>query len=211
METFTLAGSAYPSELQEITLALWTDLRDAGGLRERLIKAPSMDDAERRALDFAFLDARMASPRFDILCATSFKLIYSSQCTEPTLTEVFPSSMQILSRDQVLTAAHQAILSAAQGELRTQTVHSETIDHLNPTSNVSFARGLIVRKGGPPVSPDLWEADIEYIAVRYQIRLKSDDIHPSAHLPAFRLARASGGLASAPNPLRRCSFASATR
>jgi len=101
METYTLPATAYPADLQQITLALFADLPDAGALRERLIKAPSMDEAERRQLDFAFLNPKL-----------------------------------IASRDQVLTAAHQAILSAAQGELRTQTVHSELIDHLNPTSNI---------------------------------------------------------------------------
>jgi hypothetical protein len=43
---------------------------------------------------------------------------------------------KIVSRSHLLAAAHQAILSAAQGDLHTQTVHSEVISHLNPTSNV---------------------------------------------------------------------------
>ncbi|CAD6578412.1 MAG: hypothetical protein CYPHOPRED_000573 [Cyphobasidiales sp. Tagirdzhanova-0007] len=109
METYTLPTPAYPAELGEITLALWTNIASASELRQRLVAASMMQGTEaaavREKLDFAFIDGTM-----------------------------------IVSRQHILTAAHQAILGAAQGELRTQTVHSELIDHLNPTTNI--AEGL---------------------------------------------------------------------
>ena len=48
----------------------------------------------------------------------------------------FLDGSMIASVEHVLTAAHAAILSASRGDLRTQTIHSELIDNLNPTSNV---------------------------------------------------------------------------
>lgn len=67
MESYTLPSDAFPSELQEITLALWTGLTDAAGLRQRLIAASTMQgdqgEAERKRLDYAFLDSKMVSRR----------------------------------------------------------------------------------------------------------------------------------------------------
>ncbi|KAL7004201.1 hypothetical protein EMMF5_006269 [Cystobasidiomycetes sp. EMM_F5] len=105
MESYVLPAQAYPDELQEITLALWTDVVNAAEVRQRFIAASTMAGdqgiLERQLLDFAFLDGSM-----------------------------------IASRDHILTAAHNAILGAAQGDLKTQTVHSEIIHHLNPASNI---------------------------------------------------------------------------
>ena len=65
METYTLPVLAYPAELCSISMALFCDIESAAGLRKRLIAASSMEgsagDVERRAVDFAFLDARMVS------------------------------------------------------------------------------------------------------------------------------------------------------
>lgn len=64
MESFLLPSSAYPPELREITLALWhTNKETASRLRTRLIQASTTEgadgDAERKRLDFAFLDGKM--------------------------------------------------------------------------------------------------------------------------------------------------------
>ncbi|KAK9897420.1 CGI-121-domain-containing protein [Cystobasidium minutum MCA 4210] len=109
MESYALPTPAYPAELAEISFALFVNMEGSAALRQRLIKASTMEGdegiTERQRVDFAFLDAKM-----------------------------------IASRDQLLPAAHQSILAAAQGELQTQTIHSEIISNLNPTSNV--AEGL---------------------------------------------------------------------
>ena len=130
METYTLPTPAYPAELGEITLALWTNIASASELRQRLVAASMMQGTEaaavREKLDFAFIDGTMVCPSqpFNAVLelGTEMDCLYRPQ---------------IVSRQHILTAAHQAILGAAQGELRTQTVHSELIDHLNPTTNVS--------------------------------------------------------------------------
>lgn len=66
MECYTLPTPAYPAELCEITLTLWTDLANASKLRQRLIDASIMQGpegtAERKNLDFAFLDGNMVCP-----------------------------------------------------------------------------------------------------------------------------------------------------
>jgi EKC/KEOPS complex subunit CGI121/TPRKB len=63
MESYALPNPAYPTELSEISLALFTDLQEAALLRERLIKASTMEGeeglTERSTLNFAFLDAKM--------------------------------------------------------------------------------------------------------------------------------------------------------
>jgi EKC/KEOPS complex subunit CGI121/TPRKB len=44
--------------------------------------------------------------------------------------------MKITSMEHLRTAVYQAVLAAAQGGLRTKTVHSEIIWALNPSNNV---------------------------------------------------------------------------
>ena len=63
MESYALPTPAYPPELSEISLALFTDLQEASLLRERLVKASTMEGnegiTERSTLNFAFLDAKI--------------------------------------------------------------------------------------------------------------------------------------------------------
>lgn len=65
MESYVLPAQAYPDELQEITLALWTDVVNAAEVRQRFIAASTMAGdqgiLERQLLDFAFLDGSMVS------------------------------------------------------------------------------------------------------------------------------------------------------
>lgn len=65
MESYALPIPAYPPELSEISMALFTDLQDAAGLRLRLIKASTLEGdegvQERKNVDFAFLDGKMVS------------------------------------------------------------------------------------------------------------------------------------------------------
>ena len=66
MEFYTLPSPAYPEDIREIALGLWTDLPSAQDLRARLIAASTMPgdegDRERAALDFAFLEGRAVRP-----------------------------------------------------------------------------------------------------------------------------------------------------
>ena len=63
MESYSLPTPAYPAELAEISFALFIDLSDAASLRQRLIKASTMEGVagidERKSVDFAFLDGKM--------------------------------------------------------------------------------------------------------------------------------------------------------
>ncbi|CEQ40545.1 SPOSA6832_02185 [Sporobolomyces salmonicolor] len=89
-----------------VHLALFTGIKNAAALRQRLVHASTLPDddngtAERAAVDFAFIDAAM-----------------------------------ITSRLHVLTAIHQALLARSQGVLKTKTLHSEVIWMLEPGTNV---------------------------------------------------------------------------
>ncbi|GAA5898164.1 hypothetical protein JCM5296_002009 [Sporobolomyces johnsonii] len=102
METYPLhhAGST-------VHLALFTGIKNAPALRQRLVHASTLPDddngtAERAAVDFAFVDAAM-----------------------------------ITSRLHVLTAIHQALLARSQGTLKTKTLHSEVLWMLEPGTNIS--------------------------------------------------------------------------
>ncbi|GAA5924399.1 hypothetical protein JCM1841_001689 [Sporobolomyces salmonicolor] len=90
-----------------VHLALFTGIKNAAALRQRLVHASTLPDddngtAERAAVDFAFIDAAM-----------------------------------ITSRLHVLTAIHQALLARSQGVLKTKTLHSEVIWMLEPGTNIS--------------------------------------------------------------------------
>ena len=54
-----------PPELSTVYVALVTEVANAAQLRARLVKAATMDgaegDAEREAVNFAFIDARLVS------------------------------------------------------------------------------------------------------------------------------------------------------
>ncbi|KAI9059004.1 CGI-121-domain-containing protein [Trametes sanguinea] len=106
METFRY--SHLPPELSTVHIALFTDVTNSTALRSRIVRASQLEgpdgDAEREAVNFAFIDARL-----------------------------------ICSRLHLQTAIYQAILSQAQGSLRTKTVHSEILWALNPTNNITEA------------------------------------------------------------------------
>ena len=74
METYNYPQ--FPPELANIYVALFTDVSDAAHLRARLIKAATMDgpegEAEREAVNFAFVDARLVS---EIFCIDTAELI----------------------------------------------------------------------------------------------------------------------------------------
>ena len=75
METFRY--SHLPPELSFVHVALFTDVSNAAQLRARIVRASQLQgpdgDAERQAVHFAFIDARLVSdlsPRV-ILCSVS--------------------------------------------------------------------------------------------------------------------------------------------
>lgn len=86
MEFYTLPSPAYPEDIREIALALWTDLSSAQDLRARLVAASTMPgdegDCERAALDFAFLDGRAVRPNTSATFCSR-----PSQCCHLALTE----------------------------------------------------------------------------------------------------------------------------
>lgn len=63
MESYALPTPAYPAELAEISFALFVNMEGSAALRQRLIKASTMEGdegiTERQRVDFAFLDAKM--------------------------------------------------------------------------------------------------------------------------------------------------------
>ncbi|KAI0057743.1 CGI-121-domain-containing protein [Artomyces pyxidatus] len=106
METFTYTH--FPAQSSVVHIALFTSVGNAKDIRARIVKASTLGgpegDAERGAVNFAFIDARL-----------------------------------VTSRLHLQTAVYQAILSEAQGSLRTKTVHSEILWALNPSNNISEA------------------------------------------------------------------------
>ncbi|KAG1811259.1 CGI-121-domain-containing protein [Suillus subaureus] len=91
-----------------VHVALFDDVTNAAAIRSRIVQAArnlGVDgNTERKAVNFAFIDARLISS---------------------------PLHLQ--------TAIYQALLSEAQGQLRTKTVHSEILWALNPTNNITEA------------------------------------------------------------------------
>jgi EKC/KEOPS complex subunit CGI121/TPRKB len=114
-----------PDELSSVNLWLFKEVQNAAELRTRLQQASFMEgsqgEMERETLNFAFLDASKVRP-------------YKRAVTKTSLTR-----QQICSLRHALTATHQALLSAAQGSLRTPTVHSEILWNLSPSTNIADA------------------------------------------------------------------------
>ncbi|KAJ7081371.1 CGI-121-domain-containing protein [Mycena belliarum] len=86
----------------------------------------------------------------------------------------FIEARLITSADHLRTAIYQAVLAAAQGGLRTKTVHSEIIWALNPTNNITEAMRrygvsdttsalVVVRIAGPELLPASVEADMDAV------------------------------------------------
>ncbi|KAJ7366556.1 kinase binding protein CGI-121-domain-containing protein [Mycena albidolilacea] len=84
----------------------------------------------------------------------------------------FIEARLITSVEHLRTAVYQAVLAAAQGGLRTKTVHSEIIWALNPSNNISEAMRrygvsdttaslVVVRIGGPELLAEDVERDMD--------------------------------------------------
>ncbi|KAL1747756.1 kinase binding protein CGI-121-domain-containing protein [Schizophyllum fasciatum] len=59
MDSFTFAH--VPPELSVCHTALYTGVKNAGAIRARIVAAATAGDAERAAVDFAFVDARLVT------------------------------------------------------------------------------------------------------------------------------------------------------
>ncbi|TFK64722.1 CGI-121-domain-containing protein [Pluteus cervinus] len=140
METYTF--NAYPDHLNTAHVALFHNLKNAAALRAQIrAAATSPDEADRDAVNFAFVEPRL-----------------------------------ITSRLHLQTAIAQASLAAAQGNLRTKTVHSEILWALNPTNNITEALRrygnsdtsttlLVVRVGGMDVPAETVLKQMNEVAI----------------------------------------------
>jgi len=121
METF-----AYPHFSSTVHVALFVHVTNSAKLRARIIRASTLDgvegQAEREAVNFAFVDAR---------------LVRHCLCTIVWTLRLRVTATQVTSILHIQTAITQALLAAVQNALRTKTVHSEVIWALNPSNNVS--------------------------------------------------------------------------
>ncbi|THH16927.1 hypothetical protein EW146_g3798 [Bondarzewia mesenterica] len=128
METYTYPH--FPANASVVHVALFTSVTNGKDLRARIVKASTLDgptgDAERVAVNFAFIDARLVSE------------VPSSANSVPDRLVSGPRS-QITSRLHLQTAIYQAILAEVQSSLRTKTVHSEMLWALNPSNNITEA------------------------------------------------------------------------
>ncbi|KAM0745763.1 CGI-121-domain-containing protein [Meredithblackwellia eburnea MCA 4105] len=101
METYPLQHGT------TVTLALFTDVKNAPQIKDRLVNASTLPDdaegnAEREALNFSFLDASM-----------------------------------VTSRIHVLTAVSQALIAQSHQALKTKTLQSEVLYELEPGTNIT--------------------------------------------------------------------------
>lgn len=133
--TFNAAMESYPLPYAQSTayLSLYA-VRNAAELRSRLVAASQLPDdergnEERRAVDFAFVDAKMVRVGFYQSSLSRLRL-------SPGRGMDLTSMPQITSRLHALTAVQQALLARADGTLKTKTVHSEVLWMLEPGSNV---------------------------------------------------------------------------
>ena len=120
METF-----AYPHFSSTVHVALFLYVTNAAELRARIIRASTLEgvegEAEREAVNFAFVDARLVRHGFMYNCVDLRLIVAATQVTSVL---------------HIQTAITQALLAAVQNNLRTKTVHSEVIWALNPSNNV---------------------------------------------------------------------------
>jgi EKC/KEOPS complex subunit CGI121/TPRKB len=118
---------AYPHfSSSAVHVALFVNVTNAAKLRSRIIRASTLQgaqgEAEREAVNFAFVDARLVCyQRRSTFIDSAIKSCRS----------------QVTSLLHIQTAITQALLAATQNTLRTKTVHSEVIWALNPNNNVS--------------------------------------------------------------------------
>lgn len=123
---------AYNNFQAKVHLALFTSVANSKEIRERIIKASTADgangDAERAAVNFAFVDAKLV---FSVIGYHLFDIL---------------RLLKIASPRHLLTATYQSMLAESQQALKTKTVHSEIIWSLNPTNNVSHISSCLLRK-----------------------------------------------------------------
>lgn len=104
-----------------IYAAKFKHVKNAGAIRERIVKAATMEgpegDKERDAVNFAFINAKLVS-------------------SPPSSNPYSSTSPQITSTLHLQTAAVQALFAQSGESMRTKTLHSEIIWNLNPTNNV---------------------------------------------------------------------------
>lgn len=131
MESYPLTYAA-----STVHLCLFA-VRNAAELRSRLVAASQLPDddegnKERKAVDFAFIDARMVSQAFVCMFACPCRCSTMSQATCSCLWR----PLQITSRMHALVAVQQALLAQADDALKTRTIHSEVLWMLEPGTNV---------------------------------------------------------------------------
>lgn len=106
-----------------IYAAKFKHVKNAGAIRERIVKASTMEgpegDKERDAVNFAFINAKLVS------VLVWGRRRRSHRCVG-----------QITSPLHLQTAAMQALFAQSAKTMRTKTPHSEIIWNLNPTNNV---------------------------------------------------------------------------
>ena len=114
----------FPDDCSAVHVALFTDVKNSAEIRTRIVRASQLEgldgDAEREAVNFAFIDARLVRA-----------------CIHRFIVRTYGYFIQICSLQHLQTAIYQAVLAYSQGSLRTKTVHSEILWALNPTNNVT--------------------------------------------------------------------------
>ncbi|WFD25496.1 hypothetical protein MNAN1_000456 [Malassezia nana] len=140
METVTLP-TAFPAAYRRVYLAKFEHVTNGGALKEALVAASKTppDSAERKRLDFAFLDARLVVSRQQLLTAVVQAIVASNRLSSRT---------------------------DAQVGMKTPSIHSEILWTLHPSHNIADALRqfgvsattetlILVHVGAlPPVGPD---------------------------------------------------------
>ena len=113
METVCLPD-AFPRAYRCVYMAQFEGVRNGGELRDALIRASKADDdAERRRVDFAFVDARLVQSRQQLMTAI-VQAIVGAMRRDPKRPD-------------------------AEVGLKTPSIHSEVLWTLNPNNNVRTA------------------------------------------------------------------------
>jgi len=88
METF--AYSHFPADLANVHIALFTAVTNASQIRSRIVKASTMEgpqgDAEREAVNFAFIDAKLVTSKLCLLTALHQSMLSDVQKSLKTKT-----------------------------------------------------------------------------------------------------------------------------